>query len=128
MAATEELQTVEEIEAEILAILEDCQRRGLSKEEMREIFSPLGLPEFKDTTRLKRTKGTHHHGDKTKKRRTSGSNTTSVASWKRTLLYVTMVIATCAFTVHFYEEELKSLRFHVLAITRIALIKVKFAS
>lgn len=125
MAITEEPNiTVEEIEAEILAILEDCQRQGLTREEMREVFSPLGLPEVKQAGTVKRPKVA---GDKGKKRRSSVNSSTSTtpeATWKRTLLYIGIVAVAGAIALHFYEEELKSIRFHALAVARIVLIKV----
>lgn len=126
--ATNEPQTVEEIEAEILAILEDCQRRGLSKDEIREIFSPLGLPEPKSTPRQNRNKqGQEDKGQQRRRNRqhSGGEDEESGGgTWKRTVLYIAMVVVVGAFAVQFYEDELKGIRFHALAIIRITLIKV----
>ncbi len=126
--ATNDPQTVEEIEAEILAILEDCQRRGLSKDEIREIFSPLGLPEPKSTPRHNRTKqgqeGKVRLRQRTGQHRQVEDEESSVGTWKRTVLYIAMVAVVGAFAVQFYEDELKGIRFHALAIIRITLIKV----
>lgn len=110
----EDPQTLEEIEAEILSILEDCQRQGLTKAQIREVFSPLGLPEI--------NKPDDDGVDPTVSRRKSPGQ--GSANWRRTLLYIAVVIAVGAFSVHFCDDQLKGIRFHALAVTRIALIKV----
>lgn len=117
-------QTLEEIEAEILAILDDCRKRGLSKDEIRDIFSPLGLPDHvahgqsgnEDTP-------DNCSGDSEKGRRRRAS-VRAGSTWKRTLFYVAMVAIIGIIAIQFYEEELKGIRFHALAIARIVLIKV----
>lgn len=124
-----EPQTLEEVEAEIMAILEDCQKRGLSKQEIREIFSPLGLPDpipgQSDTNTDNNAKDIGD-GDSIspRNRRPSGRGGEQSGNWTRTLFYVAIVIVGGVFLVNFYEEELKGIRFHALAIVRIALIKV----
>jgi len=118
-------QTLEEIEAEILAILEDCRKKGLGRDEIREIFSPLGcLPDPVSKETLSNSSDNNVSQEGSNSNEETSSNKDAVGGWKKTFMYIAMIILIGAFTVHYYEEELKGVRFHVLAITRIALIKV----
>lgn len=101
-------QPLEEIEAEILKIFADCKAQGLSKDEIRDIFSPLGLPSAVDKL-----------GDKVK---------ANVSPRQKFRLIPGILLLLLIFggvgLISRNEEQSKNLRFHFLAVIRMALIKV----
>ncbi|OXA56226.1 hypothetical protein Fcan01_08941 [Folsomia candida] len=112
---------LEPIESEILKIFEDCKSRGMSKEEIRDVFAPLGLP--KVVNRLSEV-GKKGQGHGVAMMTTVLKEKVKGHAWVKSLLIFLTVFAVGGVIAARNGEEMKTLRFHVLAVVRMALIKI----
>lgn len=113
---------LEQIESEILKMFHDCKSQGMSKAEIRDIFAPLGLPCA--VNKLNDDKKGHGvtKGLKSSVKKWMGKILRN--PWFRNLFIFLTVFAVGGVIMAKNGEEMKTLRFHALAVIRIALIKV----
>lgn len=106
---------LEEIESEILKIFEDCKSQGMSREEIIQVFSPLGLD-----TLVKNSQKTAGNKKSVQHKKPDGK----FKKFLKILLVIGCLGLIGCLIVTSNGERMKSIRFHTLAVIRIALIKV----
>lgn len=94
----------------------------MSKEEIRDVFAPLGLP--KVVNRLSEV-GKKGQGHGVAMMTTVLKEKVKGHAWVKSLLIFLTVFAVGGVIAARNGEEMKTLRFHVLAVVRMALIKVR---
>jgi len=119
---------IRELDAEILAILEECIAQGRTKEEINFVFAPLNHPKLKMKTTLNITDIVGGAGESLPRPDFRNSTASLRHYWSSASLRKVIGILFCLLVAGFVltanEEKITNLRFHALAVMRIALIKV----
>lgn len=109
---------IEEVEKEILAVFEQCRKEGLTREEIINVFSPLGI--------TKAVVAQYEQQQKNKKKKEK-----IVLKCKREWIAIGVIVLSLGllgYWMYFRENTGsltgKDLRFQLLSVFRIALIKV----
>lgn len=115
---------LKEIETEILKIFEDCKAQGMSKDEIREVFAPLG-----DPLAVNKLSGTGTGQWSRSRLKLAGvkrfvKNVREAWNFQKAMVILLGTGLLLAYLGR-NEEQAKAIKFHGLAVLRIALIKVR---
>jgi hypothetical protein len=111
---------IRELDAEILAILEECKAQGRTKEDISFIFAPLGL---KSTIQVQGGMTPDIDQNAGRQRGISFTCPSKTSLKKIVVIMGCIMMAGLVYTAN--DTSVVGLKFHALAIMRIALMKVR---